>query len=272
MLELIRKYRTPLLIICLVMTALLIYSSRLRKQPETTLFEKTILQLASPLQRGVDTSTDSITNLWRHYLWLIDTSQENDCLFMENRQLRSQLDQSREIRLENQRLSALLTLREQLDMPTLPARVIAEDATSLFQTIIIDRGLEDGLHEGLPVMVPEGLVGRIIRCSDRQSRVLLATDASSAMAVLVQRSRARGICRGRGQALTLDFALAKEDIITGDRIVTSGNGGIFPKGLTVGTVSLIQTNELDLFQTVVVTPAVNFSRLEEVLVLLENSP
>jgi rod shape-determining protein MreC len=72
--------------------------------------------------------------------------------------------------------------------------------------------------------------------------------------------------------LTLDFALTKEDIAAGDRIITSGNGGIFPKGLTVGTVSLIQTNELDLFQSVVVTPAVNFSRLEEVLVLLENSP
>ncbi|MGE4543727.1 MAG: rod shape-determining protein MreC [Pedobacter sp.] len=272
MLELIRKYRTPLLVVCLVMTALLIYSSRLRKQPETTLFEKAILFLASPLQRGFDTSTDTISSLWQHYLWLIDTSRENDRLFDENRWLRNKLDQVSEIRLENQRLSALLALREQLDMPTLPARVIAEDATSLFQTVIIDRGLEDGLHEGLPVMVPEGVVGRIIRCSGRQSRVLLATDASSAMAVLVQRSRARGICRGRGQSLTLDFALTKEDIVTGDRIITSGNGGIFPKGLAVGTVSLIQTNELDLFQSVVVSPAVNFSRLEEVLVLLENSP
>jgi rod shape-determining protein MreC len=272
MLELIRKYRTPLLVVFLVVTALLIYSSRLRKQLETTLFERAILQLASPFQRGFDTSTGATNNLWRHYLWLIDTSRENDRLLGENRQLRARLDKVREIQLENQRLSALLALHEQMEIPTLPARVIAEDATSLFQTVIINRGREDGLREGLPVIVPEGVVGRIIRCSGRQSRVLLATDASSAMAVLVQRSRARGICRGRGQVLNLDFSLSKEDIITGDRIITSGNGGIFPKGLTVGTVSLIQTNELDLFQTVVVTPAVNFSRLEEVLVLLENSP
>jgi rod shape-determining protein MreC len=272
MLELIQKYRTPLLVVCLIMTALLIYSSRLRKQPETTLFEKAILQLASPLQRGFDSSTDTMSNLWQHYLWLVDTSRENDRLFSENRRLLNKLDRLSEIQLENKRLSTLLALREEMDIPTLPARVIAEDATSLFQTVIIDRGLEDGLHEGLPVIVPEGVVGRIIRCSGRQSRVLLATDASSAMAVLVQRSRARGVCRGRGQTLTLDFALSKEDIAKGDRIITSGNGGIFPKGLTVGNVSLIQTNELDLFQSVVVTPAVNFSRLEEVLVLLGNNP
>lgn len=272
MLEMLRKYRTPLLVICLIMTALLIYSSRLRKQPETTLFEKAILQLASPLQRGFSTTMCTLTGLWQHYLWLIDTQRENDQLLEENRHLKGQLDLVREFQLENQRLSALLSLREKLTIPTLPARVIAEDATSLFQTLIIDRGTEDGLHEGLPVVVPEGVVGRIIRCSARQSRVLLATDASSAMAVLVQRSRARGICRGRGQSLTLDFALLREDIATGDTIITSGNGGIFPKGLTVGTVSHTQTNDLDLFQTVTVTPAVNFSRLEEVLVMLDTTP
>lgn len=272
MLELIRKYHIPLLVFCLILGALLFYSSRLRKQPQTTLFEKAILQLASPLQGSLDSSSRAATGLWQHYLWLIDTSRENDRLLSENRRLRAQLEGVREIQLENRRLTNLLALREQLNRETLPARVVAEDATSLFQTVIIDRGTEDGLREGLPVVVPEGVVGRIIRCSARQSRVLLITDASSAMAALIQRSRARAICRGRGQSLTLDFALAREDIVTGDRIITSGNGGIFPKGLTIGTVSLVQANELDLFQTVVVTPAVNLSRLEEVLVLLDPLP
>jgi len=272
MLELLRKYRTPLLVVSLIMTALLIYSSRLRKKPETTLFEKTVLQMTGPLHRGFDASTRSLNDLWQHYMWLIDTGRENDRLLEENRRLRARLDEVREFQLENRRLSALLSLRERVAMPTLPARVVAEDATSLFQTVIIDRGKDDGLREGLPVIVPEGVVGRIIRCSADQSRVLLITDASSAMAVLVQRSRARAVCRGRGQSLTLDFALTREDIATGDRIITSGNGGIFPKGLTVGTVSQARTNSLDLFQTVVVTPAVNFSRLEEVLVLMDQAP
>lgn len=272
MLELIRKYRTPLLVVCLVMTALLIYSSRLRQKPDTTLFEKAVLQLTSPLLGGVDTATRTAGSLWRHYLWLIDTQKENDHLQEKNRHLRARLDEVREYRLENRRLSELLALRERLKAPTLAARVIAADATSLFQTVIIDRGTEDGLHEGLPVVAPEGVVGRILRCSAHQSRILLATDASSAMAVLVQRSRARAVCRGRGQTLVLDFALAKEDIAVGDRIITSGYGGIFPKGLTVGTVRLTQFNDLDMFQTVTVTPAVNFSRLEEVLVLLDSQP
>ncbi len=271
MLELLRKYRSPLLVVFLIIFALLVYSSRLRKQPETTLFEKTILQLASPLQRGFDFSTARLGGIWSHYLWLVDAREENDRLLHENRRLRTHLDQVREFQLENRRLRTLLKLRRQLPLPTLAARVVAEDATSLFQTVIIDRGLDDGLREGLAVVAPEGVVGRIIRCSPRQSRVLLITDASSAIAVLVQRSRARAVGRGRGATLTLDFALAQEDIVTGDRIITSGNGGIFPKGLTIGTVSLAEVNTLDLFQTVVVKPAVNFSRLEEVLVLLDQS-
>jgi rod shape-determining protein MreC len=271
MLELLRKYRSPLLVVFLIIFALLVYSSRLRKQPETTLFEKTILQLASPLQRGFDFSTARLGGIWSHYLWLVDAREENDRLLHENRRLRTHLDQVREFQLENRRLRTLLKLRRQLPLPTLAARVVAEDATSLFQTVIIDRGLDDGLREGLAVVAPEGVVGRIIRCSPRQSRVLLITDASSAIAVLVQRSRARAVGRGRGATLTLDFALAQEDIITGDRIITSGNGGVFPKGLTIGTVSLAEVNTLDLFQTVVVKPAVNFSRLEEVLVLLDQS-
>ena len=126
--------------------------------------------------------------------------------------------------------------------------------------------------EGLPVVVPEGVVGRVIRVSSRQSRVLLVTDASSALAVLVQRNRTRGVCRGRGDALTFDFALRQEDIAVGDQIVTSGTGGVFPKGLAVGVVTQLTKEEFGLFQSIVVSPAVDFSRLEEVLVLLPEQP
>jgi rod shape-determining protein MreC len=121
----------------------------------------------------------------------------------------------------------------------------------------------------MPVVVAEGVVGRVIKSASHESKVLLATDGSSAIAGLVQRTRARGICRGQGNQLSFDFAMHWEEIEEGDLIVTSGTGGVFPKGLTVGTVSRVSAGGFGLFKSVEVTPAVDFYRLEEVLVLLK---
>ncbi len=152
-------------------------------------------------------------------------------------------------------------------MAAVPAQVIAEDSTSWFRTIVIDKGLDQGVAEGMAVVVPEGVVGRVIRSSAGESRVLLVTDASSAAAALVQRTRTRGVCRGQGERLALEFALRQEDIRVEDRIITSGMGGVFPKGLLIGRVSSVERGQYGLFQGVVVEPVVDFSRLEEVLVL-----
>jgi rod shape-determining protein MreC len=138
--------------------------------------------------------------------------------------------------------------------------------------VVIDKGQHDGLIEGLPVVVAEGVVGRIIKCAARQSRVMLITDASSAAAALVQSSRARAICRGEGDGLSLEFLQQQEEIAIGDTIITSGTGGIFPKGLVLGRATNIKNSGYGLFQTVQIRPAVDFSRLEEVLVLQKDSP
>lgn len=273
MLDLLKRYRTLLLAGCLLLTALLFYSYQLRnRQAETGLFYKVILQVTAPLQQVIDRSIETIAEVWDHYLWLIDTATENQKLQSELLLLRAELEQREEIRLENQRLRKLLAFKEAMEIPVLPARVIAEDASSWFRTVVIDKGSEDGVREGLPVVVAEGVVGRSLQVARYQSRVLLLTDASSAVAVLVQSSRSRGICRGEGDLLTLDYALRRSEIDTGDRIVTSGTGGIFPKGLTVGKVSSVYQAPYGLFQTVKVEPAVDFSRLEEVLVLLQAEP
>ncbi|NOR50720.1 MAG: rod shape-determining protein MreC, partial [Desulfuromonadales bacterium] len=116
----------------------------------------------------------------------------------------------------------------------------------------------------------EGVVGRVVRSSPDFARVLLVTDASSAVASLLQGNRARGICRGKGEQLVFDFVLRQEDVGVGDRVVTSGMGGVFPKGLVIGLVESVDRQEYGLFQAIEVTPAVDFSHLEEVLVLLRS--
>lgn len=268
MLELLRKYRIALMAAFLLLVALLLYSANLRHRQHTTLFERSILQLTLPLHQALAAVTGGVSGWWENYVWLVGARQENERLLAENQQLQGELDRLEEVRLANQRLQRLLDFKETLTLPTLPAQVISEDASSWFRTVAIDKGSRDGLHEGLPVVVADGAVGRIIRVTPHQARVLLVTDASSAVAALVQESRSRGVCRGQGDHLVLEYALSHDPIKVGDRIVTSGTGGVFPKGLVLGTVSAVTREEYGLFQSVDVTPAVDFGRLEEVLVLL----
>lgn len=268
MLDLLKKYRTPLLAGCLVLAALLVYSANLRHRDRTTLFERIVLQVTAPLQKSIDIVWETVSDGWNQYLWLIEAQRENELLTLENRRLRSELEGLREVRLANERLRRLLDFREAAQLPALPAQVIAEDASSWFRTVVIDKGSVDGLRQGLPVVIAEGAVGRIIASGPHQSRVLLITDASSAVAALVQRNRTRGIARGKGNLLTFDFAVRQAEIEVGDQIVTSGTGGIFPKGLALGQVTRVTREAFGLFQTVEVSPVVDFSRLEEVLVLV----
>lgn len=273
MFDLLRKYRTVLLAAVMVLAALLLYSQNLRRVEErTNLFERLILQIMAPAQTGLETTVDRIVSILDRYLWLVETEEDNLLLREENRLLRSQLGTLQELRLTNERLSKLLDFRDRQALTALPAQVITEDATSWFRTVMIDKGSNAGIREGMPVVVAEGVAGRIIRTTPNQARVLLITDASSAVATLIQRNRSRGVCRGRGTGLTFEFALREEDIEVGDQVITSGNGGVFPKGLPIGTVVRVEREEYGMFQQVEVAPAVDFSRLEEVLVLLEEDP
>ncbi len=267
MLELLRKYRIPLFAVCLLLAALFLYSANLRGREETNSFERLALQLTLPLQEGLSTLTGG-TTAWAGSFFTFGSRAENLRMAAENRQLRAELDNLQEIRLTNERLRRLLKFKEELALPALPAQIIALDASSWFRTVAIDKGSVDGLREGLAVVVAEGAVGRIIRVTPHQARVLLITDASSAEAALVQESRARGVCRGQGDRLTLEFTLRREEVAIGDRIITSGTGGVFPKGLVLGAVAAVANHPFGLFQSISVVPAVDFSRLEEVLVLL----
>lgn len=255
----------------LLLVVLLFYSVNLQKKDETNFLESLVLRVTGPVQLFVDRSIEAVADIWGHYFYLVETEQENLKLIKENRSLRASLESSEEVRLENERLKHLLGFKEKQDIKTLPARVIAEDATSWFRTITINKGTDQGLVEGMPVVVPEGVVGRIVRTSPSYSRVLLVTDASSAVASLVQDNRARGLSRGNGETLSFDFVLRQEEINVGDRVITSGMGGVFPKGLTVGQVQIVNQKDYGLFQEILVAPAVDFSHLEEVLVLLRSS-
>ena len=199
---------------------------------------------------------------------MIDARQQNQDLQKENQRLRAELQLVGETRLQNERLRNLLAFVDDVDRAALPAQIIGEDASNWARTVTIDKGSRAGLRDGLAVVAAEGVVGRIIKTSPNSSRVLLVTDASSNVAALVQRTRTRGVVQGRGAKLALKYALHDADVDSGDLLVTSGMGGVFPKGLSLGLVEVVLRDERDLFQQVLVTPVVDFSHLEEVMVLL----
>ena len=185
-------------------------------------------------------------------------------LRMENERLRQQ-------QLENDRLLRLLSLAEATPQRRwIAARVIGVGmGPAGFQTLTLDRGSDDGVVRMMPVVVADGVVGRIGAVTGRTADVLLVIDRNSSIAVRVERTRARANVRGNGKpgSARLDYALRSEDMIEGDRLVTSGTDGVFPRGLLVGTVTGIQRRPHGLFQSADVIPAVDPTRAEEVLVI-----
>ncbi len=266
--ELLRRYRFLWLAIILLLATVILYSYNLRQKTATTFFERAVLTFAAPFQTSIDGIVDSTTGIWGNYLWLVDARKRNLELEQENRQMQSQLRQVQEVSLQNERLRKLLAFVDDLDRPALPAQVIGEDASNWARTIIIDKGTQAGLRNGLPVVAAQGVVGRIIKTAPASSRVLLVTDASSAVAALIQRTRTRGVARGRGDNLSVEYALRNADIQIGDLLVTSGMGGVFPKGLPLGLVESVEKDQFGLFQQVKAAPTIDFSLLEEVMVIV----
>lgn len=265
MLELLRKHRILISLALLLLVALFLYSAHLRRRDTTSALEQKILTVLYPLQRGTDLFAGGVASVWARLFGA--SAGESARLQGENLQLKSQLVRMEEYRLENLRLQQLLDFGNELELRSEGARVIGEDATSWFRTVTIDKGTAHGLREGLAVVNNQGVVGRIIRCTARTSRVLLVTDASSAVASMVERTRTRGVSRGTGDGITLDYVALPEDVKEGDIIISSGLGGVFPKGLMIGTVAQVVKGGYGMFQTIEIVPAVDMGHLEEVLVL-----
>jgi len=255
-----------------IVLSLILLSLSIGKGQEWNPTERLVAEVAAPFQK-LFMGTISITrNIWRNYFFLVQTRQENLLLKKEIDLLKIENSKYQELLLANQRLQKLLNFRENTDEPVLPARVIGWDSSGLFKSIIIDKGEKDGLRINMPVVNSEGAVGRVVSVSSNYAQVLLITDQNSAVDGLVQRSRGRGMVKGMGSGeCYFDYVIKTCDIKEGDTIVTSGSGRIFPKGLYLGEVKEINDSPNKLFKDVRVTPAVDFSKLEEVLIVLRSS-
>jgi rod shape-determining protein MreC len=263
-----RKYQSIILAAVLLIISLIMLSYGVSRLSETGFLRKMVLEAAAPVQDVISISLKSLHDGWNRYLFLIGLEDENQKLRKQNAALIEQLNLYREGYLEGMRLQKLLSLRDAFQHRAVAARVIDRHSTSLFKTILIDKGTAAGLQVGLPVLADQGMVGRIIETSWHASRVLLLIDENSNIDAMIQRSRAQGILQGAGPAgCNLKYVSRVEEVQTGDVVLTAGLSGVFPKGILLGLVKAVSRREEGLFQKIELAPAVDFGKLEEVLVL-----
>lgn len=270
--ELLKKQRLLILAVAAFLAAIIFYSLNLKKKDHASPLEKAVLTISAPFMGVVADANGYLLSFWTDYINLVGVQRENKALKESVRRLNNRVLESQDALITNERLKKLLELKSSIQSASVAANVIGEESAPWFRTIVIDRGSVDGLAEGMPVVATSGIVGRVVKVSASSSRVLLLTDHASSIAAMIQRSRARGVVKGKGGGVcSLEFAMREEDVKVGDAVTTSGIGGVFPKGIAIGEVSMVLKGEYGMFQIVEVRPAVNISRLEEVLVLLHRS-
>jgi len=263
--------RRPTLLFIVVLSLLFILmslSSRTRYLGETrTMFERTVMTIFSPVPRAVNWIGQTASDMYHGYLDMRHSVDENVQLHQKVIQLTTENLKLRQSEGDLKRLRGLLGYSEQFTMPTTMAQAVMLDTSSRFKSIIIDRGSSAGIQVNDAVANASGLIGRVILTTKDLSKVQLITDSNAAVGVLIERTRRQGVLRGDGGsgAQLLDIP-SLADVQPGDNVQTAGIDGIYPKGIPVGTIVKAEKGQ-ELFKNIAVRPSVDFSGIEEVIIL-----
>jgi rod shape-determining protein MreC len=261
------RQRTGYLFIALTVVHILLISTQVNTDRGVPVLEAVTFGVFSEVQRGASSLIGSVRTSWDDYLALQQVRRDNEQLRRELAQLQIRLQQERALAQRTRTLEDLLGLRTQAPLETVAAGVIAGSASPDFRTITIDKGTADGLRADMAVIAPVGVVGRVITPTPRASKVQLLIDRNAAAGALIERSRAQGVVEGTGGELRMNYVSGTADVQVGDTVVTSGIDGIYPKGFVIGQIESVERGGGG-FSSIVLRPAVDFSSLEEVLVVL----
>lgn len=256
-------------VILLVTANIIVLSISTKHRYPPSLLGRVALITISPFQNALTKTVNFTKNIWGHYFFLVSAAKENDRLKKKIGDITKKNNEYQEAALSNIRLRNLLDLRQNLTTESVAAEVISIDPSLWHKTLVIDKGKQNGVKIGLPVVAPEGIVGQVIDAADRYSRILLLIDQDSAVDAIIQDIRVRGIIKGASSDQCIfKYVMRRHEIEVGDPVISSGLDGVFPKGLPIGYISYINRKNSGLFQEIKVTPHVDFNKLEEVLVLI----
>jgi len=250
-----------LLIFFLSISSFLIFFQGSKGKRFNTVIESS-MAIFSPLQKLTINIVRGTRYVWSDYIALVNVRQENRELKNKIEILKNINNQYIEAVQANKRLRKLLTFQKKISELTISSEIIGKDSTNWCQNILLDKGSQEGISVNMPVVTYNGVVGKIHKVTNHTAKVLLINDINSSVAVLIQRNRAEGILVGKGKNYcTIKYLRRDVEVKKGDRVITSGMGGVFPKGLIVGTISKIHKNNYGLFQYAEVIPEANISKL-----------
>ena len=261
------RQRVGWLFMTVTVTHLILISAQVQTRRGVPMLEEAIFGSMAEVQRVATGGIGEARGLWQNYVNLRQISRDNDNLKQRLSQLEVALQRERALAGQTRVLQQMLDLKAETPFATTPAMVIASGASPEFRTMTLDKGSSQGLATDMAVIAPSGIVGRVILPTPRAAKVQLIIDRNAAAAGLVERTRAQGVVVGTGSdRMRFDFLPGAADIKVGDRVVTSGMDGIYPKGFVIGQIESIERSAGE-FSNVLIRPSVNLSALETVLVV-----
>jgi rod shape-determining protein MreC len=262
------RQRTGYLFVAVTIGHIILISAQVNTQRGVPVLEAVTFGVFAEVQRGATAMIAGIHDTWVNYFALQQVRGENERLRDEVARLRIELQREQALASQSRTLQDLLELKGSSALSTTAAAVIAGSASPDFRTVTIDKGTNEGLRPDLAVIAPAGVVGRVITPSALAAKVQLLIDRNAAVGALDERSRAQGVVVGTGETrLRMEYVPGTADVQVGDAIVTSGIDGIYPKGFVIGQIESIERGAGE-FTGIVIRPAVDFSALESVLVVL----
>jgi rod shape-determining protein MreC len=266
------RQRAGYLFLAVIFGHILLISAQVNSRTGVPVLEAVTFGIFAEVQRGVSSGITGVQRIWNGYIGLRGLKSENDNLKRQLADAQVALQAQRALADRSRGLEKLLEMRDRSDLRMTAAEIIGAAATPDFLTLTIDKGTRDGLRPDMSVIAPGGVVGRIVMPSARAAKVQLLLDRNAAAGAIIERSRAQGVAVGTGEdRLRMENVSEASDIVVGDIVVTSGIEGIYPKGFIIGRVDTVEKNG-PAYRSITVKPAVDFSTLEEVLVVLTPTP
>jgi rod shape-determining protein MreC len=267
-----RRYRDILIVVALLAVPFFFLRANIGDPRAVTSFDRAVMRISVPVQYASSALARGLSNLWGDYVYLVEVKADNQRLFYENARLRDRVRHLEQEEVENRRLKRLLGLKESIPGDLISAQVIGKDLTEFFRvaSVTLDRGGRE-VRPNMPVIALDGVVGKVQRVSGDRVDVLLAVDSGSGIDVVDELTGARGFIRGMADqgryACRAELVQRSDEINVGDLLVTSGVGRAFPRGVPVARVTKVNKRDFGIYQEVEAAPTVDFSRLEEVLII-----
>lgn len=236
---------------------------------KATFFEKFMIDTLSPIQNGITSFRHGFVSFFDDYLLNVKASKENRDLKKTIGELKEKMFTFTEIEKENLRLKELMQFGKEISRKRVLAQIVSWDASSDFRTIRINKGAKDGIKLQSTVVTADGLVGYIYRLTKNFADIMTILDSNNKIDGIIERTRSHGIVEGVSKdRCIMKYVSRTEPIVLNDLVITSGLGNIYPKGIKIGEISRIERESFGIVQKVEISPTVEFSKLEEVVVLI----